>query len=171
MEQSLGESALGGVILLRHGVAEPRDEKTHDDDRSLTADGHKKMKENARGLMQLYPDIDAIYSSPLLRALQTALWVSKAYGKKVKVGVTEVLRPDGDQRDVGRFLEPHAGKLVMLVGHEPALTATMRHLAGLGGKGKLELRKGGCYVLRVEEQATLLDAMLTPRILRAAARK
>ncbi|HXI11521.1 MAG TPA: phosphoglycerate mutase family protein [Thermoanaerobaculia bacterium] len=170
MEQFRGESR-GGVILLRHGVAEERSERIEDDDRSLTADGHRKMRDNARGLAELYPSVDAIYSSPLLRALQTALWLSRSYGKQVKVHVTDVMRPEAGMRDVRRLVEEQAGRLVILVGHEPSLTSAMRHLAGLGSRGGLELKKGGCYVLRVERGVIGLDAILTPRILRAATRR
>jgi len=39
-----------------------------DEDRSLTAEGHARMKQIARGLEQALPKANAIYSSPLLRA-------------------------------------------------------------------------------------------------------
>ena len=67
------------IVLLRHGIAEDATPDKKDEDRGLTSEGHARMKQIARGLERALPKVQAIYSSPLLRAVQTALWVSKAY--------------------------------------------------------------------------------------------
>ena len=38
------------VVLLRHGIAEEKSEGKTDSDRSLTSEGHARMKQIAKGL-------------------------------------------------------------------------------------------------------------------------
>jgi phosphohistidine phosphatase len=154
------------VILLRHGIAEDPVAGKKDEDRSLTSEGHARMKEIARGLADALPRVRVIYSSPLLRAVQTALWVSKAYRSRAAVTTTDVLAPGATKKDflalVASIKEPRA----IFVGHEPILTDSMRALTGLKS-GSLELKKGGCYGVRLLEDGTgVLEWVLPPRILR-----
>ena len=79
------------IILLRHGVAEEKGIKP-DRERRLTDDGNRQMKRTARALAALVPDAEAIYSSPLVRAYETAEWVAKAYGK-LRIETTAALEP------------------------------------------------------------------------------
>jgi phosphohistidine phosphatase SixA len=154
------------LVLLRHGIAEDPVAGKKDEDRSLTAEGHARMKEIARGLAHALPRVRVIYSSPLLRAVQTALWVSKAYRSRAAVTTTDVLAPGATKKDflalVATIQEPRA----IFVGHEPILTEFMRALTGLK-PSPLELKKGGCYGVRLLEDGTgALEWVLPPRILR-----
>ena len=74
------------LVLMRHGKAEPRTDAKADFERELTSIGRKKVKQAARGLAQcLYSGRDImIWSSPLLRAVQTAEIIRGAFGKKQK---------------------------------------------------------------------------------------
>ena len=160
------ESTKRFVILLRHGIAEDAVAGKKDEDRSLTPEGHARMKEIARGLEHALPRVRVIYSSPLLRAVQTALWVSKAYRSRAAVSTTDVLAPGSTKKEflalVASIKEPRA----IFVGHEPILTDSMRALTGLKS-ASLELKKGGCYGVRLLEDGTgVLEWVLPPRILR-----
>ena len=137
---------------MRHGIAEDAAPDQKDEDRALTKEGRAQMKEIARGLKRVVKNVDAIYSSPLLRARQTAKWIAKAYG--IDVTVTDALRPGASPKDLlkGR---------VILIGHEPDMTETMRAIAGIKA-GRVQLEKGGCYGIR----DTTLEWILTPRVLR-----
>lgn len=155
------------LILLRHGIAEDAAADKKDEDRSLTAEGHARMKEIARGLEHALPKVRVIYSSPLLRAVQTALWVSKAYRSRAAVTTTDALAPGATKKDflalVATITEPRA----IFVGHEPTLTENMRALTGLGRSASLELKKGGCYGVRLlADGSGVLEWVLPPRILR-----
>ena len=155
------------IVLLRHGIAEERSPDKRDEDRGLTAEGHARMKQVARGLEDALPKVQAIYSSPLLRAVQTALWVSKGYRSRVNVTTTEALSPG---TPIKQFLEFVAGidvRRAILIGHEPGLTAGLRALTGLETKSPLELKKGGCYGVRIlPDGSAVVDWILTPRVLR-----
>lgn len=155
------------IVLLRHGIAEDRRPDLADDDRRLTRKGHRRMKKVARALTRLVPRADAIYSSPLVRAYETAEHVAHSYRGRVAIETTSALRPGSDPAEIRALLARATGERLYLVGHEPHLTNLMRALTGITG-GELELRKGGCYVLELDDaQATArLKWMLAPRVLR-----
>jgi phosphohistidine phosphatase len=143
------------AILLRHGIAYPRGTKP-EEERDLTDVGHRRMKGNARGLARLFPKAEQLISSPLLRCVQTAEWVAKAYDGRLKIELRDELRPDGDRGALRALI---ASKRVIIVGHEPWLSESI-------GRPELELKKGGCYGLRVTTDGMRLEWMLPPRVLR-----
>lgn len=154
------------VVLLRHGLAEDPGGEKSDSDRSLTAEGHARMKQIARGLERAFPKAQAIYSSPLVRAMQTALWVSKGYRSRIQVTTTDALTPGMTTDAFAQFLASIKERRTIVVGHEPNLSENVAALVRMPLAG-LELKKGGCYGLRLRQGGTaVLEWMLTPRILR-----
>jgi phosphohistidine phosphatase len=154
------------IVLLRHGIAEDATPEKPDAERSLTSEGHARMKQIARGVERAFPKAQIIYASPFLRAMQTALWVSKAYRSRVKVNATEALRPEASPHQFAEFVKGIGERRVIVVGHEPNLTENLAELAGIGGRGRFELKKGGCYGLRLRSDGTaLFEWLLSPRIL------
>src|SRR5688500_14183635 len=152
------------IVLLRHGIAEDATPDKKDEDRGLTAEGHARMKQIARGLGAVLPKAQAIYSSPLLRAVQTALWVSKGYRSRANVNTVDALKPDASKKECLALLKSIEERRVILVGHEPSLT---KHVRALVGVNVPELKKGGCYCVRIDPDGNAaLEWMLTPRILR-----
>src|SRR5512132_4329463 len=93
------------LVLLRHGIAEDKSEGKPDAERSLTVEGHARIKQIAKGLERAFPKAQAIYSSPLLRSVQTALWVSKAYRSRIKVNTTEALVPGSSPAAFTEFMK------------------------------------------------------------------
>ena len=155
------------VVLLRHGIAEAKGGPKPDEERTLTKAGHARMKQIARGLAQAFPKAEAIYSSPALRCVQTALWVSKGYRGKLSPQTTEVLSRTGKPGELRAFVNALSERRVILVGHEPNLSVNLRELTQLSGSNSLELKKGGCYGVRVRQDgSTALEWVLTPRLLR-----
>jgi phosphohistidine phosphatase len=154
------------IVLLRHGIAEERTEGKADEDRSLTAEGHARMKQIAKGLAVAFPRAQAIYSSPLLRAVQTALWVSKGYRSRIKVNTTDAVVPGASPEEFTAFVKGLAQRRVIVVGHEPNLSANAMELVGITG-GDMELKKGGGYCIRVHTDGKgELEWLLSPRLLR-----
>ena len=154
------------IVLLRHGIAEDRAEGKADEERSLTAEGHARMKQIARGLAIAFPRAQAIYSSPLLRAVQTALWVSKGYRSRIKVNTTDAIVPGASTKDFLAFVKSLTQRRVVIVGHEPNLSANAMALVGISG-GDVELKKGGGYCVRLHPDGTgSLEWLLSPRLLR-----
>ena len=152
------------IVLLRHGIAEDATPEKKDEDRGLTAEGHARMKQIARGLEAALPKAQAIYSSPLLRAVQTALWVSRAYRSRANVNTTEALSPSATAKQFLALVKSIKERRAVIIGHEPVLTAGLHALTGVEG---VELKKGGCYGVRLRPDGTaLLEWVLPPRILR-----
>jgi phosphohistidine phosphatase SixA len=155
------------LVLLRHGIAEDPTPDKKDEDRALTAEGHARMKEIARGLARVLPKAQAIYSSPLLRAVQTSLWVSKGYQSRLTVTTTEALVPGASTKDFLALIASIKERRAVIVGHEPTLTNDLRALVELNEWDRVELKKGGCYGVRILGDGTAVwEWMLTPRVLR-----
>lgn len=155
------------VVLLRHGIAEDRVGDKTDEERSLTPEGHARMKQIAKGLERAFPKAQVIYSSPLLRAVQTALWLSKGYRSRVKVNTTDALIPGASTGQFADFIAGIQERRVIVVGHEPNLSENLLQLAGLSAGDHLELKKGGCYGMRLRQDGgAVLEWLLSPRILR-----
>lgn len=153
-------------VLLRHGIAEEATPDKKDEDRGLTAEGHARMKEIARGLERALPKAQVIYSSPLLRAVQTALWVSKGYKSKMNINTTDALAPGATPKQFLELIKSIPERRVIFVGHEPTLSANMAALVGIE-RAKVELKKGGCYGVRIDPDGTgTLEWLLSPRVLR-----
>jgi len=156
------------IVLLRHGIAEERTEAKPDEERALTSEGNSRMQQIGRGLAELFPKAEAIYSSPLLRCVQTSLWVAKGYKDRVAVKTSHALIPSASPEDFRGLLEQlKEHRKVVFVGHEPTLSRNMATLTGMTGLYPFELKKGGCYGVRILEGSTpQLEWLLTPRVLR-----
>jgi phosphohistidine phosphatase len=97
------------LVIVRHAEAAPGEP---DDLRPLTASG----RDQARRLAEALPPPDAILSSPLLRARETATLLGRAAG--VTPEVDERLAPGASAEDVREALDGRAGTVVV-VGHQP----------------------------------------------------
>lgn len=158
------------VVLLRHGIAEDKTADKPDAERSLTSEGHARMKQIARGLERAFPKAQVIYSSSLLRSVQTALWVAKGYRSRVKVKNSDALSPGASAPEFAEFVKGIKESRVIVVGHEPNLSENLAQLVGMNGGGGFELKKGGCYGVRLRSDGTaVFEWLLSPRILRKLA--
>ena len=155
------------IVLLRHGIAEEKTAEKADEERSLTSEGHARMKQISRGLERAFPKAQVIYSSPLLRAVQTALWVSKGYRSRVKVNTTDALVPGASAKEFIEFVSKIPERRVIVVGHEPNLSDNLAEMLSVNGAQRLELKKGGCYGVRLRPDGSVVfEWLLSPRILR-----
>ncbi len=157
----------GFIVLLRHGIAEDRTPDKADEERKLTDSGNQRMKQIARTLARIFPEAEALYSSPLVRAVETAEAVAKAYSGELKIETTDLLKPGSSARDFRKLLAEAKVQFAIFAGHEPNLTQIMLDLTSTRTDSEIELKKGGCYGLRVEDNAAHLEWMLPPRVLRA----
>jgi len=155
------------VVLLRHGIAEPHGARADDDARILTETGNRRMKQIGRGLAKRFPKADVIYSSPLIRCVETAEWVEKAYGSSITFKTSDALEPDATIDDFRALIDGSEARRIICVGHEPSLSKTMLAVTKMSADGAIELKKGGCYGLRMfGDGAVQLEWMLPPRVLR-----
>ena len=163
------------LYIVRHGIAVPHG--THgiaEDDRPLTEDGVKKMQKVAAGLRNLGVTPDAVLSSPLPRAVQTAKILQEAYEQRPFLQLLDALAPGGSRAEVYRAMRIHKNfEGLILVGHQPSLGELAGEVAWGSAEHYVELKKGGACALEIEEikdspRGTLLW-LLTPAILRLMA--
>jgi phosphohistidine phosphatase len=141
------------IYLLRHGDAEDGD--GDDDARRLTPRGERQARSAGLALAARGTAIDVCLASPRVRAAETARLACEALGIEPEAAVE--LRG-------GRFDAPAlaAGRGdVLLVGHEPDLSAEVARLTG----ARVKMRKGG---LAIVDGSTLV-ALLPPADLAAIA--
>lgn len=157
------------IVLLRRGISEG-DVENLSDDESLAPEGHARMKQIAIGLERAFPKANAIYTSPLMRASQTALWVSRAYRSRISVTTTDALAPSSTTADFLNLIASIKDRRAIIVGHEPNLTENLRALLGDEETKSIELKKGGCYGVRMKSDGTaVLEWLLSPRLLKKLA--
>jgi phosphohistidine phosphatase len=154
------------IYFLRHGIAaEPGDWKGQDYDRPLTDDGRKRMAREAKAIRKLELGLDAIVTSPLARARATAEIVASALKIKT-VKEDERLGGDFDISSLAEILQDHAdAKAVMLVGHEPSMSATIGRLVG---EARVDLKKGGLACVELPDASTMTGELLSlipPKVL------
>jgi len=150
--------------LLRHGEAVPHDSKP-DADRELTARGERQSLAAGAGLARLGVEFEACYTSPKVRAVQTARLACQALN--IEPEVAESLADGFDRDDALELLMAHGDDArVLVVGHEPSFSQVVHDLTG----GRIDFKKGGVAAVRVERASGELLALLRPRELESLAR-
>jgi phosphohistidine phosphatase len=153
------------LYILRHGLAGSREEWSGPDaERPLTSKGRSRSRAAARGLAALGVAPAVIVTSAYLRAAQTARLTAEIVGAPV-VDAPE-LEPGKLEKGYRPLLRRYTDEAaVMLVGHEPDLSAIIGMLIAGSSPARVELKKGACALLTLD--ATLLksdsetpDAML-----------
>ena len=131
------------LCFLRHGEADWPNWNKPDDERPLTKRGCKEMKRVAKFLECLKFSADAILTSPLPRASQTAEIVAERLRIELK---TEPALAHGFNVERLRRLRGKAEVgCVMVVGHEPEFSEVIKELTG----GEIKLSKAGVALLEV----------------------
>jgi phosphohistidine phosphatase len=158
------------LYILRHGDAvEHGDPRYKENDRPLTQKGVERTKELAHALREMEIEFDAIVSSPLVRAKETAEFVARGLKFSGKVDFTDHLAPSGSMEDLVNHIHMLRPDTALLVGHEPYLSSFISLLC-TGGTGlPIVMKKGGLCRLNVEslrcEKCATLEWLLPPRVI------
>jgi phosphohistidine phosphatase len=141
--------------LLRHGEAEPHGVRP-DADRELTAKGRRQSVAAGRALRHLELEFEAVYTSPRVRALDTASLACAEIG--VDLMVHEPLGGGFEQSEAAALVDELTddGRL-LLVGHEPDFSQLAYDFTG----GRIDLKKGGIAAMRLAPGQLLV--VLRPR--------
>lgn len=126
------------LYFLRHGIAQEYTAGVPDAQRALIPEGIQKIEQLAMRLTEwnIIPTI--IYSSPLVRAHQTAAII--AAHTKAKMEIVESLGFDFDARAAQSLVDHHQqDDEIMFVGHEPSFSSTISYI--IGG-GNIDMKKG-----------------------------
>jgi phosphohistidine phosphatase len=165
------------ILLVRHGPAGRADAKRWPDDRErpLSPIGRKRTRKAAQGIVRLEPRIDRIWTSPLVRARETAERIAAAYDPAPKIVVVDALAPGMDLlKELTSESRRTPGEVLVLVGHEPDLGTLAGRLVGREAT-TLPLKKAGAcridFAGLVRAGAGTLEWFLPPRILRQLGNK
>jgi phosphohistidine phosphatase len=156
------------LIFFRHGIA---DDSSPDHARALTEEGIRKTRAAAEGLKTMAMPIEKIFTSPWLRASQTAAIVSEILNLPDPL-VMQELAGDRSAGDIVKAIQQNPGRCLLLVGHQPVLGDTIARLIGADGKCEIDLRKSGACAIQVDafppRKPAVLKWLLSAKQLRAA---
>jgi phosphohistidine phosphatase len=148
--------------LLRHAEAEPHGTRP-DSERRLTPRGEQQARAAGIAIQQLAVAFDEVLFSPKVRARTTAQLAAEGWSAQQR----ELLRehpPLAAGFDAAQAIDELAGVpaqdgRLLLVGHEPDLSLTVGRLTG----GRIDLKKGGLAVVRLEGAGGELALLMRPR--------
>lgn len=148
-----GFHKMAKIYFMRHGYAEPGTGKA-DAERELIPEGVVRVQMAAQVLRRMGIAPSAIYSSPRVRAVQTAERVAAALG--MTITVREEVNFDFDAQVVQDFLhDPTTGDL-MFVGHEPTLTQAIFKIA----RAEVVMKPGTVACVEVSSKRKLRGELL-----------
>lgn len=143
--------------LLRHGEAEPHGARS-DFDRHLTERGEGQARAAGRSLAALEITFRHVFTSPRLRALETARLAGEELGMEPMVH--DALEGGFD---AGAALELVAAagedQRILLVGHEPDFSQIVHDLTG----ARIDMKKGGVAGVRLDGSRGELIVLVRPR--------
>ena len=158
------------LLVLRHGEAGRSSLSPGDSKRSLTAEGRQEVADLTNGIKALDVKLDCVFSSPLLRAKQTAEIVAKSLKYKGKIEDLDSLKPEGNKLEFYSVLSKlKQDSVILVVGHEPYLSELIGEAISQSGC-RINLKKAG--LARIKITSTLpkikgeLRWLLTPKQLK-----
>jgi phosphohistidine phosphatase len=160
------------LFILRHGEAGKRSaSRGNDSNRPLTAVGEKEITEIAKAFKKIGIKFDAILTSPLKRAQQTADLVASQIKAQKKMRQLQELSPEGSKSDLYHTLSSFKeGTSILVVGHNPYLSEMISEVVTDGKYGRIDIKKGGIARIRVTNATPKFKGelrwLLTPRLLK-----
>ena len=132
------------------------------------------MRQASKGFARIAPRIDAVVSSPLVRAKQTAETVIAELDPAPEQFELDELAPDSSPGELADALGKYANKrTIALVGHEPDLGQFAAWL--IGAQQPIEFKKGGIACIEVADfppgRTSCLRWAAPPKMLRALRKK
>jgi phosphohistidine phosphatase len=147
--------------VLRHAEAEPHGTRS-DAERRLTPRGEAQARTAGAALSCLGVAFEAVLFSPKARASQTAELAAERWEPEQRA-LPRSYEPLSSGFDGSQALEAlsaiGADGRLLVVGHEPDLSHTVADLTG----ARIDLKKGGLAVVRLEGVGGKLAALLRPR--------
>jgi phosphohistidine phosphatase len=137
------------LYLIRHADALALGERgiTNDEERPLSEKGESQSQAVAKALAQRGIVLDKLYTSPLLRARQTAEIMLRVWAKpELTLETCDELIPGVKPRKLSKFLLKSGGEKIGLVGHMPDLGEFGAWLLG-AKKAQLEMAKSGVALI------------------------
>jgi len=160
-------------VLIRHGIAvEPEEWEGSEENRPLTERGKRRARQAATGLAALNCKPTHLFSSPFVRAYDTARLLRTVVGPSLKVETRDELTVGSKPEQIVSLLRSLPSEsVVMCVGHEPLLGEVASILLCGKPTSNFSMKKAGAALIHLPESVTpgqgLLRWWLQPAQLRA----
>lgn len=156
------------LYLMRHANAGAvRENPLLDAKRGLIKEGKEQCMLMARVLSALKAPIDAIVSSPLKRALQTAQLVGTELGFDAKIEISQSLGLNGNYADFQNLLAKYADREgILVVGHNPNIFQFLGRLITGNGGAAIRMRKASIARVDMSHHPPRLQLLIDPRTAR-----
>ena len=156
------------LYLIRHAHALELGERgiTNDEERPLSEEGEAQAHAAAQALQSKGVVLDKLYTSPFLRARQTAEILLRTWSKpELILDTCDALAPNGKSRKLSKYLLKSGGAKIGLVGHMPHLGDYAAWLIG-NKTAQIELAKAGIALITCGELPSkglgVLQWLVTP---------
>jgi len=160
------------VYFVRHASAGQRKlSPKKDEKRALDAEGMHQCTQMGRILSAMQVSVDAVISSPLKRATQTASFIANEIGHEGKLNLENALSPDAKYDHFRDMLRKYSKfEALMVVGHNPNLSEFLgRMVVSNSDRAYIELKKAAVAKVESQQKKSVLQWLLTPRLATASA--
>jgi|YelNatPaOPRAMG01_1025707.scaffolds.fasta_scaffold00734_9 phosphohistidine phosphatase len=154
------------IYFVRHADAE---DLPDDAARKLTAKGKDQSIKLGKFFRSNNIYFDAVYASPLIRAVQTAEYIVLTLepDKKPQIHQTEFLLNDTPQEQFDTFIKSIMNhKDVMLVGHAPSMDERVMKMLGIATKSSFKMPKASVACVETTDGLTgILNFFISHKLL------
>ena len=158
------------IYFVRHASAgQKKLSPKKDEKRPLDSDGVHQCTQVGRVLASMDVTVDAVISSPLKRATQTASLVANELGFEGKLNIENALRPEAKYDQFRDMLRKYPrADAVMVVGHNPNFSEFLGQIiADNGNHAFVDMKKGSVAKVEREQKKFVLHWLITPRVTKA----
>jgi phosphohistidine phosphatase len=158
------------LFILRHGQAGQKSTSSKDFDRSLTVEGQQEIVKISNALNSFEIEFDHIYTSPLVRAKQTAEIVSESLKFRGNIQEVVALKPECNKAELYTMLSKlKQDSMSIIVGHQPYLSELICEAISQSSC-RINLKKGGLARLKIISTIPKIKGelrwLLTPKLLK-----
>lgn len=148
------------VHIVRHAQAVERSTNLPDEQRYITCRGRKKFRKVAASLKKMDIDPDIIFTSPKIRAVQTAEILSETIQFNGKIQISPELALGPDSESIAAIIRSvKSANEIVIIGHEPFLGETIGQLLKLSSPCYLD--KGAVVTLKITVKQSGITAELS----------
>lgn len=156
------------LYILRHGIAEDSSATGRDEDRQLTPEGRKKLREVLRMASRAGVAPSLILTSPYTRAVQTARIAAEEWKVGREIVPSKTLVPDARPEEVWWEIRNHREEpQVLLASHNPLCAQLTAHLLDCPNL-LIDFKKGAIVRIDFDEFGSrprgVLRWMLVPKL-------
>ena len=134
------------LYIIRHGKAEISSSVKPDEERELTEEGFLLVNNAARIWKEFINTIDIVLSSPLKRAIQTAVIIKEIFDVKKDIVEVSSLLNGGTTKDLLNEVSTLGLKDVAVIGHQPDIA---NHISRLTSHSDINIKIPAAAIAKI----------------------